>query len=177
MGFGHVYHYPRGKADWIVRGPPSEPSAPWRERARALPYFVHNLRPGFRQSWIRISHRKSVADTIACDPPRLAHNQPLPDAFTATGPPLAVVLNDTEVLLGAIEKISAGATASEAMNPAPQTIRPDMTHRLAKSLLRHSPYLLITNADGRYLGRYQPPAGGDQAVRSRTNLAAPSSAS
>jgi hypothetical protein len=40
------------------------------------------------------------------------------------------------------------------MNPAPQTIRPDMTRRLASALLREAPYLLITRAGGAYCGRY-----------------------
>jgi hypothetical protein len=160
-----------------VRGLPSEPSAPWAERVRALPYFIHNLHPAIRQSWIRFSRRRGVGDTIVCDLPRLAPNQLLPETLAASAPPFAVVLNDAGILLGAIQKIGVGMPATTAMNPAPQTIRPDMTHRLAKSLLRHSPYLLITNADGRYLGRYQPPSVAAQAVRSRMNLAAPSSAS
>jgi hypothetical protein len=157
-GFAQVYQYARGKADWIVRGLPSQPSAPWRQRIRALPYFVHNLHPAIRQAWIRLSRRHSVGETIVCDLPRLTPNQRLPVKLPRAAPPLAVVLNNAGILLGAIEKISPAVLAIEAMNPAPQTIRPDMTDRLAAGLLRHSAYLLITNADGRYLGRYQPPA-------------------
>ena len=40
------------------------------------------------------------------------------------------------------------------MNPAPQTIRPDMTPRLAAQLLMSNPYLMVTTAMGKYLGRY-----------------------
>jgi len=40
------------------------------------------------------------------------------------------------------------------MNPGPQTIRPDMTPRLAAKLMASNPYLLVTTAMGNYLGRY-----------------------
>jgi hypothetical protein len=44
------------------------------------------------------------------------------------------------------------------MNQAPQTIRPDMTHRLAAGLLEKHRYILITTSFGKYIGRYEPPA-------------------
>ncbi|HEY2107977.1 MAG TPA: hypothetical protein VGH29_19425 [Candidatus Binataceae bacterium] len=66
------------------------------------------------------------------------------------------MVDSAGILLGAIDHKQQGTSAGEAMNPAPQTIRPDMTPRLAADLLRHSPYLLITDAEGRYLGRYAP---------------------
>jgi hypothetical protein len=47
--------------------------------------------------------------------------------------------------------------AIDAMNPAPQTIRPDMTHKLAATLLQKHRYILITTSYGKYLGRYEPP--------------------
>jgi hypothetical protein len=154
-GFTEVYQYARGKADWIVRGLPSEPAAPIAERLRALPYFVHNLAPAIRQRWIELSRRVSVVQSMVDDLPRLSPGDPLPSSFRAGAPPFAVVLDGAGVLLGAIEAIRPGLPADEVMNPAPQTIRPDMTHALAKTLLRHAPYLLITEADGRYLGRYK----------------------
>jgi hypothetical protein len=154
-GFTEVYQYARGKADWIVRGLPSEPAAPIAERLRALPYFVHNLAPAIRQRWIELSRRVSVVQSMVDDLPRLSPGDPLPSSFRAGAPPFAVVLDGAGVLLGAIEAIRPGLPADEVMNPAPQTIRPDMTHALAKTLLRHAPYLLITKADGRYLGRYK----------------------
>jgi hypothetical protein len=155
LGFGQVYRYTRGKADWIVRGLPSEPPALMGERIRALPYFVHNLVPAIRQSWITLSQRKTVGDWMTSDLPRLRPDEPLPESFASKATPLAVVVNDAGILLGAIDQNQPGASAAEAMNPAPQTIRPDMTRGLASDLLRHSPYLLISDAEGRYLGRYQ----------------------
>ena len=72
---------------------------------------------------------------------------------------VAVVLDSDGVLLGAIEKNgTGGGRAIEAINPAPQTIRPDMTHRLAAQLLEHHRYILVTTSFGKYLGRYEPPA-------------------
>jgi len=154
-GFKQVHIYPRGKADWIVRGLPSEPSAPIAERLRALPYFVHNLFPGIRRRWIEMSRRSGVGDAMASDLPQLSPwDRVSTIALRRDAPPYAVVLNSAGVLLGAIEVINSDVTAEEVMNPAPQTIRPDMTHKLAAHLLRHSPYLLITAAAGRYLGRY-----------------------
>jgi hypothetical protein len=155
-GFTAVYQYPRGKADWIVRGLPSEPAAPIAERLRALPYFVHNLAPAIRRRWIELSRRRGVGQDMADDLPHLRPGDPLPDAFRAGSPPFAMVLNEAGVLLGAIDTMRPDPTAEMAMNPAPQTIRPDMTHRLAKGLLRNAPYLLVTEADGRYRGRYNP---------------------
>lgn len=137
-----------------MRGLPSEPRAPWAERIRALPYFVHNLAPAIRQSWIKLSHRQGVGDRMKSDLPRLHPDEHLPESFARTSAPFAVVVDAAGILLGAIDQNQPGAPAGEAMNPAPQTIRPDMTRRLASNLLRHSPYLLITGADGHYLGRY-----------------------
>lgn len=158
LGFEKVFQYVRGKADWIVRGLPSEPPAPFAERMRAAPYFVHNLFPGIRRRWIQLSQRSGVGGSMARD---LPHLTPSDCVSTTTmdrnAPPYGVVLNQAGVLLGAIDAIdnvASNASAQDVMNPAPQTIRPDMTHQLASHLLRHSPYLLITEATGRYLGRY-----------------------
>jgi hypothetical protein len=137
-----------------VRGLPAEPAAPMAERVRALPYFVHNEVPVLRQSWIWLSRRKTVGESMRSELPQLRPDEPLPDAFRSSAAPLAVVVDSGGILLGAIDGNRPGAPACEAMNPAPQTIRPDMTPQLAATLLRESPYLLITTADGRYLGRY-----------------------
>jgi hypothetical protein len=137
-----------------VRGLRSEPRAPISERIRALPYFVHNLFPAIRQNWIRLSRRNGAANSIKTDLPQLHPDERLPDSLGTITAPFAVVLDNAGILLGAIDQGRPGARASDVMNFAPQTIRPDMTHRLAKALLRHSPYLLITAADGKYLGCY-----------------------
>jgi hypothetical protein len=71
---------------------------------------------------------------------------------------LAVALLDDGTLLGSIEAaLPEAKLAIDAINPAPQTIRPDMTDRLAARLLRKHRYLLVTDARGIYLGLYAPP--------------------
>jgi hypothetical protein len=79
--------------------------------------------------------------------------------------PGAVVLDEQNVLVGAIDRKDEGGGArnddggkavTDVMDPGPQTIRPDMTHKLAASLLRSHPYILVTESSGRYLGLYVP---------------------
>lgn len=161
MGFSRVYHYMRGKADWMVRGAPMEPRVGFSDRAAALPFFINNLVPAAREGWIAISRRDAVWNSMRDDLPKLAPDAPAPQVPGAAGrAPLAVVLDRNGILLGAIESDSPGKSAFDAMNPSPQTIRPDMTPRLAAELLRARPYLLVTTAEGKYLGRYAPRSGG-----------------
>ncbi len=147
--------YKRGKADWIMRRLPSEPAPSWDEYVTALPFFVHNLVPGIRDTWLQVSGRPAVRDLMKDDLVRMGPNDPIQQASAPIHLPVrAVVLDARGVLLGAIEANAGGDRAVDAMNPSPQTIRPDMTHGLAASLLRGHPYLLVTDADGKYLGRY-----------------------
>jgi len=150
-------HYFHGKADWIVRGLPTEPFPPLSERMHALPFFINNLAPAIRSTWIFYSHRPTVRMTMRDDLVRFAPDVALPSAPPNSPAPRAVVLNSDGVLLGAIDKPDSATRARNLMNPAPQTIRPDMTPRLAAELLKANPYLLVTTAHGKYLGRYLPP--------------------
>ncbi len=156
LGFTEVRHYFRGKADWIVRGLPTDPPAPLSERMRALPYFVNNLAPGLRSGWIRYSDRVRVAEFTGDDESlvRLGPEDSVAPAAPDSPTPRAVVLTPDGVLLGAIEQSESAPRALAAMNPAPQTIRPDMTPRLAAKLMAANPYLIVTTAMGNYLGRY-----------------------
>jgi hypothetical protein len=82
-----------------------------------------------------------------------------PDDSVAAAPagsptPRAVVLNRDGVLLGAFEQSNSAPQVREIMNSAPQTIRPDMTPRLAAELLESNRYLIVTTEHGKYLGRY-----------------------
>ena len=147
-------HYFRGKVDWIVRGLPTEPVPPLSERARAVRYFINNLAPGIRAAWIRYSNRAAVRDSTRDDLARIGLDDPVPAAAANSPTPRAVVLNHAGVLLGTIEKSDSAPHAREAMNSAPQTIRPDMTPRLAAKLLESNRYLIVTTDHGKYLGRY-----------------------
>jgi hypothetical protein len=156
LGFTDVRHYFRGKVDWMERGLPMDPLAPLSERMSALRYFVNNLAPGLREFWIHYSDRVRVAEFMRDDLARLGPNDSVSAASPDSPSPRAVVLNSAEVLLGTIEQAAAAPRALEAMNPNPQTIRPDMTPRLATHLLKSNPYLIVTTECGRYLGRYVP---------------------
>jgi hypothetical protein len=149
-----VTHYFRGKADWMVRGLPTEPSAPLSERIRALRYFIHNLAPGIRAAWIRYSDRATVRDSMRDDLAHIGPDDSVAAAPAGSPTPRAVVLNNDGVLLGAIDKSHSAPHAREIMNSAPQTIRPDMTPRLAAKLLESNRYLIVTTEHGKYLGRY-----------------------
>ncbi len=168
LGFTGVRHYFRGKADWIVRGLPTDPPATLSERMRALPYFVNNLAPGLRSGWIRYSDRVRVAEFMRDDENliRLGPQDSVPPASPDSPMPRAVVLTPDGVLLGAIDRSESAPRALDAMNPGPQTIRPDMTPRLAAKLMASNPYLIVTTAMGNYLGRYLAPEA-PRAVRAR----------
>jgi CBS domain protein len=147
-------HYFRGKVDWMVRGLPTEPAPPLSERVRALRYFANNLAPGIRDAWIRYSDRATVRDSMRDDLVRLGPDDAVAAAAAGSPTPRAVVLNRDGVLLGAIHKSDSAPHAREIMNSAPQTIRPDMTPRLAAKLLESNRYLIVTTEHGKYLGRY-----------------------
>ena len=138
----------------MVRGLPAEPAAPLSERIRALRYFIHNLAPGIRAAWIRYSNRKTVRDSMRDDLAHLTLDDAVAAAPVDSSAPRAVVLNRDGVLLGVIEQSDSAPHAREIMNSAPQTIRPDMTPRLAARLLESNRYLIVTTEHGKYLGRY-----------------------
>jgi hypothetical protein len=123
---------------------------------RAFPYFVNNLAPGLRDFWIHYTDRVRVAEFMRDDLTRLASDAAVIPALPDSPCPRAVVLSPDGILLGAIETLESAPRSIEAMNPAPQTIRPDMTLRLAARLLLSNPYLLVTTAKGKCLGRYVP---------------------
>jgi hypothetical protein len=141
----------------MLRGLPCAPAPSMRDKLRALPYFINNLAPGIRAGWIAISRRQVVGKSAKDDLSRLRAAEAT-SASALRSDVVAVVLNSEGRLLGAIEKNGAGNGGVEAINPAPQTIRPDMTHRLAAKLLQDHRYILVTTSFGKYLGRYGPPA-------------------
>ncbi|MGB8683144.1 MAG: rhodanese-like domain-containing protein [Candidatus Binatus sp.] len=154
LGFTDVRHYFRGKVDWMERGLPMYPPALLSERVRAFRYFVNNLAPELRKFWIHYTDRVRVAEFMRDDLVRLSPEDSVPPATPASPMPRAVVLNSEGILLGAIEQSDSAPRSLAAMNPAPQTIRPDMTPRLATQLLVSNRHLLVTTAMGKYLGRY-----------------------
>jgi hypothetical protein len=156
IGFTDVHHYFRGKVDWFVRGLPTDPPASLSERMGALRYFINNLTPGMRAFWIHYSDRVRVDEFMRDDLVRLGPEDSVAPASPDSPSPRAVVLNSDGLLLGTIEQTDSAPRALDAMNPNPQTIRPDMTPRLAKKLLASNLYLIVTTARGKYLGHYVP---------------------
>jgi hypothetical protein len=154
LGFPQVFHYPRGKGDWLVRRLPTEPAASAAERLRALPYFLNNLAPGPRAAWIKVTGRARVDEFLVDDLPRLAPDERVPKLLRNRAP-RAVVLNREGVLLGSIDREAEGARWIDVVSGGPQTIRPDMTPALASTLLGDHPYVLVTTATGGYIGRYR----------------------
>ncbi|MGC2443862.1 hypothetical protein [Candidatus Binatus sp.] len=135
---------------------PTDPPTPLSERIRAFPYFVNNLAPGLRSFWIHYLDRVRVEEFMRDDLIRLGPEDAVPPAAPDSPTPSAVVLDSNGVLLGTIENSDSAPRALSAMNPNPQTIRPDMTPKLAVHLLKANPYLMVTTAKGKYLGRYIP---------------------
>jgi hypothetical protein len=158
LGFTDVRQYFRGKVDWMVRGLPMDPPAALSERMRAFRYFVNNLAPGIRSFWIHYTDRVCVSEFMRDDLARLGPEDHVAPSSPGSPMPRAVVLNPEGTLVGAIEQSDAAPRALDTMNPNPQTIRPDMTPRLATKLLKKNPYLVVTTEHGKYLGRYVPTA-------------------
>jgi hypothetical protein len=101
-------HYLRGKADWMVRGLPCEPAPSMRERLRALPYFITNLAPIVRTSWIAISRRSTVVQRAKDDVARLRAADPMP--ASSRNDVVAVVLNSEGALLGRLNLMEKALT-------------------------------------------------------------------
>jgi len=135
-----------------------DPPTRLSERVRAFRYFVNNLAPGIRSFWIHYTDRVSVSEFTRDDLARLSPEDQVAPASPGSPMPRAVVLNSEGALLGAIEQSNSAPRSLDAMNPNPQTIRPDMTPRLATKLLKKNPYLVVTTQHGKYLGRYVPTA-------------------
>ncbi len=135
-----------------------DPPARLSERVRAFRYFVNNLAPAIRSFWIHYSVRVCVSEFARDDLARLGSEDHVAGASPGSPMPRAVVLSSDGTLLGAIEQSESAPRALDAMNPDPQTIRPDMTPRLATKLLKKNPYLVVTTEHGKYLGRYVPTA-------------------
>src|SRR5271156_5871943 len=141
----------------MVRGLPMDPPAALSERMRTFRYFVNNLAPGIRSFWIHYTDRVSVSEFTRDDLARLGPEDRVAGAAPGSPMPRAVVLDSEGILLGAIEQSNSAPRALDAMNPNPQTIRPDMTPRLATKLLKANPSLMVTTGKGRYLARHVPP--------------------
>lgn len=133
LGFGRVYDYVAGKADWGAAGLPYEPEAP-----RVGPLADRDV------PTCRLDERLSAIR------PRLG------------GWDLCVVVDAERRVLGRLGRRALAReddpTAEEAMTPGPVTIRP---HRRVEPILawmreRKLTAALVTTSDGRLVGVYRP---------------------
>ena len=105
--------------------------------------------PAFRSAWILFSRRITVGSRAVADGMKIA----APDSRAVVAP--AVVLDGNGILLGVVEQADAERRAIDVMDTGAQTIRPDMTIELAESLMDGHEHLVVTEADGRYVGVYR----------------------
>jgi len=135
LGFTEVYDYVAGKVDWLARNQPIEGTA-----ARLTTIGGH-LR----------------ADVVTAGPSELI--PAVRSRVTASAHRVALVTTDARVLLGrlrptTLESAAPTATAGDAMEPGPSTLRPheaapDVRARLQDKGLT---YAIVTNPDGTLLG-------------------------
>jgi rhodanese-related sulfurtransferase len=132
MGFQEVYRYTPGKEDWIAAGHETEGTSASRPRLKQ--YLKTNV-----QTCLLRDRLQEVQNR------RGAHE-------------FCVVLNDRNIVMGIIEGDAWNgnplARASEVMNPAPRTFRPDADPKeIVKELRKDSiENALVTSSDGELLG-------------------------
>lgn len=134
LGFGEVCDYPAGKMDWLSAG---------------LPYE---------------GHAELVARVTRRDPVTAAPGDPLSevtDRILADPAGVAVVVDEDRIVQGMIgeEEIAdapPGATAGDAMDTGPVTVRPGddlagLVARMERERVRHA---VVTRSDGTLVGLY-----------------------
>ena len=137
FGFGPVYDYPAGKADWIAAGWPTE-RAPGGER-RAL--------------------EAAERDPPTCAP--AARAEDLPGAG-----PSVIVVNELGVVLGRVDPAVAAAhpaaTVEDSMVPGPTTVRAHepLEPLLARMHDQRVNEMLVTTPEGVLLGVVRRPSTG-----------------
>lgn len=133
LGFGPVYDYTGGKADWIAAGLPTEAPARTPRAGDVL--------------------RTDVA-TCGLDEPAGAAAA----TARAAGWDVVVVINDSRVVAGVLAPDALGPdegrSAADLMLPGPTTIRADedpdaARRRMGEQGVRH---LVVTTPDGELLG-------------------------
>ena len=132
MGFQEVYRYTLGKEDWIAAG--FETEGPDASKPRLKQYIKRNIQTCLlRDRMQEIQNRRGAND-------------------------ICVVLNDRNIVMGIIEgdawNANALMRASDAMNPAPITFRPDSDPKETLKELKRLEIenALVTTSDGELLG-------------------------
>ncbi len=128
LGFRRVHDYAGGKSDWIAAG---------------LPVEGQGLGP-------------MAADALERDVPTCALEEPVAPVLARLGErwPSCVVVDEHATVLGLLRRGAAGATAADAMEPGPTTVRASQPLQELLDALRQrpEPIALVTDPDGRLLG-------------------------
>lgn len=134
LGFGPVYHYAPGKADWMGAGLPIE------GQAASLPM---------------------IGGLARRDVPTCSLSTPIDDLralLDGSEYDSCFVINEQRIVLGRVYRSKLGKpgaqTAEDVMDPGPSTYRPDITademaQRMRDAELTNAP---VTSSDGRLIG-------------------------
>jgi predicted transcriptional regulator len=140
LGFGPVYHYVAGKADWLAAG---------------LPTVTAGDRPA------------RVADVMDRDVATCAPNERVVDVVARLNQPgdaICVVVNDARVVQGRLrlDRVDPADArpVEEVMEPGPVTVRADapLADTIQRMKDRKAASLIISDPDGGLLGVLRPPA-------------------
>jgi predicted transcriptional regulator len=134
LGFGPVYHYVAGKADWLAAGLPTVTAGDRLARvADAMDHDVATCAPSDR-----------VVDVVA--------------RLDQSGDGICIVVNDARVVqgrlrLGRVDPADA-RLVEEVMEPGPVTVRADapLADTIQRMKDRKVPSLIISDPDGVLLG-------------------------
>ena len=133
IGFYEVYRYAAGKADWLAAGHETEGAEEKKLRVR---HMIHKNIPTCRL-------RERLQDVKS-------RRRPNQDN--------CVVVNESNIVLGVIQgqgwEANPDAWIADIMEPAPQTIRPDLEPKDAQKILRgyEAAMVLVTTSDGELIG-------------------------
>lgn len=133
LGFYEVYRYAPGKADWLAAGLETEGAEKKKLRIRQM---IHRDVPtcGVRERLQDVKSRRRKNDNVC------------------------VVVNENNIVLGIIQgpawTANPEARVADVMEPAPQTLRPDLEPQEAQKILHRyeAPTALVTTSDGELLG-------------------------
>jgi CBS domain-containing protein len=134
FGFGEVYDYVGGKADWLAAGLPTEGTGATRPRAG-----------GAANRSVPTAHPEERVGDVA-------------KRIRAQGWDTAVVVNQEHIVMGRLRPSAldgdASVTVEEAMQPGPTTIRADTPHEEIMGQLhdRKAIDVLVTTPDGELIG-------------------------
>ncbi|MDQ3877669.1 MAG: CBS domain-containing protein [Actinomycetota bacterium] len=135
MGFGDVYDFVAGKAEWIARGLPTEGTGP---------HYPLVGEVATRDAVYECGSGSTIAEARA--------------GIDQTGRKYCVVLNDEGILMGRLRQKQLAsaddAIVDDVMQRGPSTVRPTESAAAVLKRLQDNdvPAIAVTTADGHFLG-------------------------